>query len=178
MTQLTELLGVSLNLIILLVGSLLVIAEAIIPGAQFIVIGVSLLATGVIGFAVPTIGSSIPLLLGVFIITSILTFLAYSKLNIYEGEGGVIETSDSDSLKGIEGVVVEPVTQSNGKVDLNKTGFATEFQARTEFDQTIEEGTKIVVVDGGGGNIVTVQEMADITQDEIDKELDRELETE
>lgn len=178
MVQATEILGLSLNLIILLMGSLLVIAEAIIPGAQFIVIGVSLLVTGVIGFIIPAVGSSIPLLLLVFTIVSILTFLGYSRLNIYEGEGGVIETTDSDSLEGTEGVVTETVTQTQGKVDLNKTGFATEFQARSEFDDQIEEGTNIIVVDGGGGSIVTVQPFSNTQADEIDRELNKELEKE
>lgn len=173
MAQPIDFLGYSITVLMLLGGTLLVLAEAIIPGAQFIVLGVALLVTGIIGFFVPAVGSSIPLLAGLLIVTGVATFLAYSKLDLYGHDGGAIGSSNKDDLVGIEGTVIETVTQDSGKVDLEVTGFSSEYQARTDFGE-IEEGTKVRVTDGGGGSVVTVQEMGSPTTDSIDKELEEE----
>jgi len=159
----------------LLSGTILVLAETIIPGAQFIVVGIALLITGAIGFLIPTVGSSIALLAIILILSAVLVFLGYSKLDLYGNDGGAVGSSNKDDLVGIEGKVIETVTESSGKVDLEVTGFSSEYQARTEFDK-ITEGTKVRVTDGGGGSVVTVQEIE--TETSFDKEINQLEETE
>lgn len=173
MTQLSFLNGIDINTLLLFVGAILVMLEAVIPGAQFIVVGMALLVTGLIGFSIPVIGSSLPFLFVTFVAVSVVIFILYSKFEFYQGDNsGYVETSDSSDLVGTTGEVIETVTQSSGKVDLNTQGFSSKYQARTEFTETIEEGSTVEVIDGGGGNIVTVQKM--YQKDEIDKELEKE----
>ena len=67
--------------------------------------------------------------------------------------------------------MTERVTQRDGEVKLDNGGFNPHYQARTT-GGVIEVGTEVMVVDPGGGNVVTVEPVA--SGDEIDRELARE----
>lgn len=162
-----DILGFSVSTLFLLVGTLLMIAEAVIPGAHFIVLGVAVFLTGVVGFLT---GWGILLLVATFIAMSILTYIGYSKLDLYQSDGPITRSSDSDDLVGVEGTVTETVTQGTGKAELEVTGFHSEYQARTPHGE-ISEGTKVMVTDGRGGSVVEVQSIGSINEDEIDREL-------
>ncbi|MFB6187396.1 MAG: NfeD family protein, partial [Halobacteriaceae archaeon] len=95
------------------------------------------------------------------------TLFAYRNLDIYGGKG-IARTSDSDDLLGREGVVIEPVSTTGGKVRLYDGGFDPEYSART-VDGEIEEGEEVIVIDPGGGSVLTVESMDGY--DEIDREL-------
>lgn len=162
-----DILGFSVSTLFLLVGTLLMIAEAIIPGAHFIVLGVAIFLTGVVGFIT---GWGIVFLAVTFVLVSILTYVGYSKLDLYQGDGPTTGSSDSDDLVGVEGTVTETVMQGSGKADLEVTGFHSEYQARTPHGE-IPEGTRVLVTDGRGGSVVEVQALGPVDKDAIDKEL-------
>jgi membrane protein implicated in regulation of membrane protease activity len=171
-----ELFGLSLSLVLLLAGAGLVVLEALAPGAHFIVIGVALLAAGLVGTLLGgALGPLTPLLLAaVVLVAGAGSLYAYRNVGIYgERDGG--RTSDSSSLRGKTGRVTEQVTRDGGEVKLSEGGgFNPYFQARS-LDGTIEEGTEVMVVDPGGGNVVTVESVEGLGGDDpIDRELARE----
>jgi membrane protein implicated in regulation of membrane protease activity len=174
--QLGDVLGVGLPLLLLLAGTGLIVAEALAPGAHFIVLGIALFLAGGIGFlasgtALAVLASPLGLT-GMVLVFSVATFLAYSRFDIYGGGSGG-KTTDSDSLRGQIGRVTENVTSTEGEVKLEDGGFNPYFSARSVDGSTISEGTEVVVVDPGGGNVVEVQSTEASTVDEIDRELTR-----
>lgn len=164
-------LGVSLPLLLVVAGIGLAIAEAIAPGAHFIVLGVALLAAGLVGLAVRTVIPVVasPIVLALFVLGfGGLALYAYRELDIYGGKGRA-RTADSDSLKGTTGRVTERVTETSGEVKLDGAGFNPYYAARS-IGSDIPEGTEVMVVDPGGGNVVTVESLA-VIEDDIDREL-------
>jgi membrane protein implicated in regulation of membrane protease activity len=160
----------------LVAGAGLIIAEAFAPGAHFFVAGTGILAAGIVGVLLP---SSIPasvvltIMAIVVLVASVGTLYAYRELDLYGGQGKG-KTSDSASLRGKSGRVTERVTPTDGQVKLEEGGFNPYYEARS-FGDELEEGTEIIVVDPGGGNVITV-ESVDNVKDEIDRELEREAE--
>jgi len=175
--QLGDIVSLGLPSLLLLAGLGLVIMEALAPGAHFIVVGVALLVTGIVGLGAAGLGGPFAVLAGPFalaailLVTSVLTFLAYSEFDVYGGASKG-STSDSESLKGQTGRVTERVTSDGGQVKLEDGGFNPYYQARP-MDGEIAEGEEVVVVDPGGGNVVTVMSMAGASRDRIDRELER-----
>jgi membrane protein implicated in regulation of membrane protease activity len=168
-----EIIGLSLPYLLLLVGAGLVIAEAFIPGAHFFVVGVALLAAGLVGLLIPaSLGTVASLLImtAVVALAAAGTFYAYRKVDVYGGsdEG---RTSDSASLRGKTGRVTERVTPRDGEVKLEDGGFNPFYRARS-VDGEIPEGTEVLVVDPGGGNVLTVESF-EAGVDDIDRELAR-----
>jgi membrane protein implicated in regulation of membrane protease activity len=162
----------NLPLVLVLVGAGLVIAEAFAPGAHFFVVGVALFAAGLVGLALPaSLGAlSLIVMAGTVLLSAGVTLYVYREFDIYAGPGEG-RTSDSGSLRGQIGRVTEEVTPTDGEVKLDSGGFNPYYQARS-IDGTIPEGEEIVVIDPGGGNVVTVESFADAT-DDIDRELAR-----
>ena len=166
-------LGLPLSLVLLLAGTGLIVAEALAPGAHFIVLGVALLAAGLVGVLLPpSLGILTPFVLAaVVLLAGAVSLYAYREFDFYGGrESG--QTSDSDALRGKTGRVTEPVTTNDGEVKLEAGGFNPYYRARTTHG-TIAEGEEVIVVDPGGGNVVTVESL-DGGQDPIDRELARE----
>ena len=166
-------LGFDLSLLLLLAGAGLLIAEAFAPGAYFIVLGIALLAAGLVGLALPaSLGVlSVVIMAGVVLAVGSVTLYGYRQFDFYGGKGEA-RTSDSDSLKGKTGHVTERVTGTGGQVKLDSGGFNPNYQARA-FDDEIPVGEEIMVVDPGGGNVLTVESMSVLGSDEIDEELER-----
>ncbi|QSG09396.1 NfeD family protein [Halapricum desulfuricans] len=168
-----ELLG-NLATLLLLAGAGLIIAEAFAPGAHFIVLGIALLGAGLVGLALPgslgLLATTVVLAATVMIIGGAALY-GYREFDIYGGKG-TAQTSDSESLRGQTGRVTERVTATGGEIKLDKGGFNPYYQARA-LDDEIDEGTEVIVVDPGGGNVLTVENFEDIEEDEIDRELAR-----
>lgn len=162
--------GISLSLVLVLAGAALVILEAMAPGAHFIVLGVALLTTGLVGLLLgPALGPFIPFVLAaILLVSGGIALFAYREFDFYGGKGSG-RTSDSESLRGKTGRVTSRVTETDGEVKLDEGGFNPHFQART-IDGTIDEGEEIIVVDPGGGNVLTVESISAI-EDDIDREL-------
>ncbi|MFB6087445.1 MAG: NfeD family protein [Haloarculaceae archaeon] len=160
----------SLPLLLVIAGIGLSIAEALAPGAHFVVLGVALLVAGLIGLLVPGLSGALALSVLV-LIAGALSLLAYRELDVYGGKGEA-STADSDSLKGKTGRVTERVTETEGEVKVEGGGFNPYYAART-VDGEIPEGAEVVVVDPGGGNVLTVESL-DVVEDDIDRELARE----
>lgn len=166
-------LGLPLSLVLLLAGAGLMVAEALAPGAHFIVLGVALLAAGLVGLLLPpSLAAVTPFVLAAVVLGAGAAALwAYREFDFYGGRGSG-QTSDSDSLRGKTGRVTERVTETEGAVKLEGGGFNPHFQART-VDGSIEVGEEVIVVDPGGGNVVTVEALSGLG-DDIDRELARE----
>jgi len=168
-----SLFGQSLSLVLTVVGILLVMAEALAPGAHFIVIGVALLLAGLVGLLLGPIFGPLasPIVLALLVLGfGAAALYVYRELDFYGGKGSA-QTSDSDSLRGTTGRVVERVTETSGQVKLDEGGFSPIYAART-YDGEIPEGEQVLVVDPGGGNVVTVESLGDL-EDPIDRELRR-----
>ncbi|OYR40150.1 protease [Halorubrum sp. Ib24] len=162
----------TLPLLLLTAGLLLSMAEALAPGANFIVVGIALIGAGLGGLLLTSLGIAGA---GLTLVMALLTllfgaaaFYGYHEFDLYGGKGQQ-QTSDSDSLKGKTGTVTEVVTTSGGEVKLSGGGFNPYYSARS-IEGTIEEGEEVMVVDPGGGNVVTVESMGYV-EDDIDKEL-------
>jgi len=169
-----ELFGLSLSLVLLLAGTGLIVLEALAPGAHFIVVGVALLAAGLVGTLLGSaLGPLTPLLLAaVVLVAGAGSLYAYRNVGIY-GRSDDGRTSDSDALRGETGRVTERVTRDGGEVKLQEGGFNPNYQARA-MDGAIDEGEEVIVIDPGGGNVLTVESVASISEDAIDRELARE----
>lgn len=158
----------TLPLLLLLAGLGLSAVEALIPGAHFVVPGVALLFAGLAGLLVPFLAGPIALAALVVLFGAVALY-GYREFDFYGGEGG--RTSDSDSLRGATGRVTERVTPTEGEVRIEGGGFSPHYAARS-VDGTFPEGTEVIVVDPGGGNVLTVESL-DPVEDEIDRELRR-----
>jgi hypothetical protein len=66
--------------------------------------------------------------------------------------------------------VTERVTPTEGEVKLDEGGFNPHYAARS-VDGEIPAGTEVLVVDPGGGNVVTVESVS-AAYDDIDRELE------
>lgn len=168
----------NLPIVLTLVGAGLIIAEAFAPGAHFFVVGVALFAAGLLGYlGAFLLPAPINLLLMtiVVLVTSAATLWGYRELDIMGGSGEG-KTSDSASLRGSTGRVTERVTPTDGEIKLSNGGFNPYYTARS-MDGEIPEDEEVIVVDPGGGNVVTVESVSDI-KDDIDRELKRDRERE
>jgi len=100
-----------------------------------------------------------------------ITLYGYRQFDFYGGKGQG-QTTDSNDLRGKTGRVTDRVTETGGEVKLDRGGFNPHYSARS-ISGEIPEGTQIIVMDPGGGNVVTVEAIDDL-EDEIDRELARE----
>ncbi|SMO74883.1 NfeD family protein [Halorubrum cibi] len=162
----------TLPLLLLTAGLLLAMAEALAPGANFIVVGIALIGAGLGGLLLSALGVAFGgLVFAMALLTVVVgaaAFYGYREFDLYGGKGQA-QTSDSDSLKGKLGTVSETVTPRGGQVKLEGGGFNPHYSARS-IEGTIEEGEEVMVVDPGGGNVVTVESMTYV-EDDIDREL-------
>ncbi|MFC6960895.1 NfeD family protein [Halocatena marina] len=177
--QIADWLTLPIPVLLLLAGAGLMIAEALAPGAHFIVIGIALLIAGAVGIALSGLGLTLfPTLIGMALTVLIaggLSLYTYREFDIYGGKGSG-RTSDSDALRGKTGHVTEDVSRSGGEVKLEDGGFNPYYQART-LDGEIPAGEEIMVLDPGGGNVITVEALSAI-EDDIDRELAKEYRNE
>jgi len=142
-------------LLLVTAGLLLSLAEALAPGANFVVVGIGLLGAGLVGLLFPFLG---PFALGLFVLLfGILAFYVYHEFDLYGGKGQA-QTSDSETLQGMTGRVTERVTPTGGEVKLQGGGFNPFYSARS-MDGAIPEGADVMVIDPGGGNVVTVESL-------------------
>ncbi|MFB6223837.1 MAG: NfeD family protein [Haloarcula sp.] len=169
--QAEPLLGMSLSILLFLAGAGLIVGEALAPGTHFFVLGIALLTAGLVGLFIPaSLGIFAPLILTVVVLTTTaVTLWGYRKVDFAASGRG--QTLSSDSLMGQFGTVTERVTHGDGEVKLEDGGFNPYYQARSTGDP-IEEGTEVIVIDPGGGNVIEVEPVESAT-DEIDRELER-----
>lgn len=162
----------TLPLLLLTAGLLLSMAEAIAPGANFIVVGIALIGAGLGGLVLASLGVAGAILTLMMALLTLVfgaaAFYGYNEFDLYGGKGQQ-QTTDSDSLKGKTGTVTETVTTAGGEVKLSGGGFNPYYSARS-IEGTIEVGEEVMVVDPGGGNVVTVESMGYV-EDDIDREL-------
>ncbi len=161
-----------LPILLVLIGTGLLLAEALAPGAHFIVVGIALFLAGLVGVGLNAIGlGAIAVTLGMgatVLVGGALTLYAYREFDLY-ASGQAESTSDSDALRGKTGRVTERVTPSSGEVKLQNGGFNPNYQART-LTGDIPVGAEVIVTDPGGGNVIQVEALS-VIEDDIDGEL-------
>lgn len=160
----------NMPLLLLTIGLVLMGLEALSPGAHFIVVGFALVGAGLIGMLLPPAASPL-ILAGLTLAIGIAAMYVYREFDFYGGKG-TAQTKDSGSLAGTTGYVTKTVTTRNGEVKLDEGGFAPYYSARTT-SGTIGEDEEIIVLDPGGGNVLTVEALGAIGEDEIDRALAR-----
>lgn len=166
------LLGLGLPVLLLLAGTGLMLAEAVIPGAQFVVVGVAMFLSGLVGVLLGGVFASIVALSVMTVAFGVFSYFAFREMDLYNGPDRGM-TSDSDDLSGARAIVTERVTARGGSVRLTEGGgFDPNYRARS-LDGEIPEGEEVFVTDPGGGNVLTVQAMDAIKEDAIDRELAR-----
>ncbi|PSQ39527.1 protease [Halobacteriales archaeon QS_9_68_42] len=167
-----ELFGLSVPLLLVVLGAGLMVMEAFAPGAHFIVVGIALFTAGLVGIGLSSINVPAAILLlvvaGVVVAAGGAALYGYRQFDFYGGTGSG-QTSDSGSLRGQTGRVTKRVTGRDGEVKLDGGGFNPHYQARA-LDGEIPEGEEVMVVDPGGGNVITV-ESTSVFEDDIDREL-------
>jgi len=168
--QLGEVLNLSVPVLLLLAGTGLIVAEALAPGAHFIVLGVALFVAGLVGLLAGSTPLGLFLMALSVVVAGAATFYAYREFDVYGGSSAG-RTSDSDSLQGKFGTVTERVTPADGEVKLDSGGFSPHYRARS-MDGEIAVGTEVMVIDPGGGNVVTVEPVTAV-EDSIDRQLER-----
>ena len=159
----------TLPLLLVATGIALSIAEALAPGAHFVVVGVSLLGAGLIGLLIPGLAGPF-VLAALVLLIGIVTLYGYRELDIYGGKGQA-QTSSSSDLKGQTARVTSRVTPKEGEVKIDNGGFNPYYSART-IEGEIPEGEEVMVIDPGGGNVVTVESLGAV-EGSIDRELER-----
>lgn len=168
----TEILGVTLPLLLLLAGTAMMLAEAVIPGAQFIVVGVALFVSGLVGVILGGPFASIVTLSVMTVTFAVFAYFAFREIDLYEGPDRG-KTSASSDLMGASAIVTERVTNRSGSIRLTQGGgFDPNYRARSEHGE-IPEGEEVIITDPGGGNVVRVQTVDHIREDSIDRELAR-----
>lgn len=161
-----------LPLLLLLAGTVMMLAEAVIPGAQFVVVGVALFFSGLVGVLLGGPFSSIVALTLMTVAFGVFAYFAFREMDLYNGPNRG-KTSDSDDLSGEIAVVTETITATGGAVRLTSGGgFDPNYRARSEHGE-IEEGEEVIVTDPGGGSVLTVISMDAVREDSIDRELAR-----
>lgn len=166
-----ELFGLSVPFTLVLLGAALMVMEAFAPGAHFIVVGIALLAAGLAGLLIGSFlpAAALPIVLAaVVLVAGGAALYGYRQFDFYGGKGSG-QTSDSASLRGKTGLVTQHVTRSDGEIKLEGGGFNPYYQARA-LDGEIAEGEEVMVVDPGGGNVLTVESVSAF-EDDIDREL-------
>lgn len=130
----------TIALIVLIIGVLLIIAEALNPGAFMVIPGVVMVIIGSIGFAMPDFMTSIAMPVTAVVTTLIVTLVTV-KLYRYIAKPSPPETSVSDALLGRDAVVTATTrsTDLKGKV---KIGYEV-WSAVS--DEPIEAGENVTV---------------------------------
>jgi membrane protein implicated in regulation of membrane protease activity len=159
----------TLPLLLVATGIALSIAEALAPGAHFVVVGVSLLGAGLIGLLIPGLAGPF-VLAALVLLIGIVTLYGYRELDIYGGKGQA-QTSSSSDLKGQTARVTSRVTPTEGEVKVDNGGFNPYYSART-IEGEIPEGEEVMVIDPGGGNVITVESLGAV-EGSLDRELER-----
>jgi membrane protein implicated in regulation of membrane protease activity len=146
-----------LSLVFAFVGLFLLVGEALVPGGTLMVLGIGVMGAGVTGQLFGFDGLfPLTVLTGVY---GSVAFAGFRRFDVY-GERGE-QTSEAESIKGRTGVVERAVTTQEGEVKLDEGGFNPRFVARSATGDEIPEGTRIRVVDPGGGNVLKVEPEGD-----------------
>lgn len=169
-----EFVAANLPLVLAAVGLVLIALEALSPGAHLMVIGVALFGAGLAGLATSLLlGATLgPIFLAaIALVVGMGAAYVYRDLDFYGGSGSQ-QTTDRRDLAGTIGYATETITPRSGEVKLEGGGFNPYYSARTSSGE-IPEGEDVIVVDPGGGNVVTVEPLGAIDDDEIDRALAR-----
>ena len=116
------------------------------------------------------VATAVFVLAALVLVIGIVTLYGYRELDIYGGKGQA-QTSSSSDLKGQTARVTSRVTPREGEVKIDNGGFNPYYSART-IEGEIPEGEEVMVVDPGGGNVVTVESLGAI-EGSLDRELER-----
>lgn len=163
--------GFSIGVAAVIIGMIMIMSIVILPVDEIVVGGIGLTLAGILATLIPFLGGLIP----VAIMTVVFTIVSYYLYKNNVRVGGLNEnTSDSGDLVGKTGIVVETIPASGtGTVKLEGGGFSR-YSATAEENKRIEEGESVMVMDPGGGNIVSVavDEYSQVSRTDTEKEVE------
>ena len=146
----------TIGLIIFIIGIVLILAEAAMPGTFIVVPGIALMIVGALIMAVPTLGYSAVtavVFLVAFAVAFIPVFMLYKRI----APPGRPRTLSSDALIGRTGFVTREVTPGNirGKVKIENELWSATSDMAIPTDTKVEvlrvEGVKVIVRPIAGG---------------------------
>lgn len=138
--------------VVLVIGILLTMTGAF-GDPNLVIVGIAISITGIVGMFLGPY--STPVVLGAMIpIVGFLLYYLYRHVEFSSTERPE-QTSNAQTLRGTTGRVTTAVTPRDGEVDLDRPGFHGRYRARST-EGRLEKGTRVVVVDPGGGNVLTV----------------------
>lgn len=149
--------------IVMVFGILLTMTGAF-GDPNLVVVGIVVTIAGVIGMVLGPY--STPLVVGSLI--PIVGFLIYYIYRFVEfpGTERPEQTSSAASLHGAKGRITERTTERAGEIKLDGGGFDPHYRCRTK-QGTLEVGERAVVIDPGGGNVLTIAPEGSVDEDEL-----------
>lgn len=138
--------------IVFIIGLLLTMTGAF-GEPNLIIVGLAVTIAALIGMLLGPY--STPIVVGALI--PLVGFLLYYVYRFVEfpRSRGPQQTSSASSLLGASGRVIETATPRGGAIELDGGGFDPHYRCRTT-EATIPAGERAVVIDPGGGNVLTV----------------------
>lgn len=138
--------------IVFVIGLLLTMTGAF-GEPNLMIVGLAVTIAALIGMLLGPY--STPIVLGALIpLVGFLLYYVYRFLEFPRSRGPQ-QTSSASSLLGASGLILETATPRGGSIELDGGGFDPHYRCRTT-GATIPEGERAVVVDPGGGNVLTV----------------------
>ncbi len=138
---------------LLLVLGILITMTGAFGEPNLVLVGLVISIAGVLGLLLGEY--STPIVLGGLVPTvGFVLYYIYRYVQFPRSER-VEQTSSAASLVGESGTLLSAADPRGGRVKLDGTGFTSEYPCRTR-SETLAEGTDVVVIDPGGGNVLTV----------------------
>lgn len=138
--------------VVIVLGILLTMTGAF-GDPNLVIVGLVVSIAGVIGVLVEP-RSTLLVLAGVIPVVGFLLFYLYRFVQFPRSRAPA-QTSSAASLVGRTGRVTEEVTPRSGAIKIDGGGFDPHYRCRTKAG-TIAVGETVVVIEPGGGNVLTV----------------------
>lgn len=153
-----------LAFIVIVLGILLAMTGAF-GDPNLVIVGLVVSIAGLIGVLVePT--STLLVLAALVPVVGFLLFYLYRHVQFPRSEAPD-QTSSAHTLIGQPGRVTEEVTPRGGEVELLRSGFDPRHRSRSRTG-SIPVGERVIVVDPGGGNVLTVAPADEVDVDELE----------
>lgn len=149
---------------VIVIGILLAMTGAF-GDPNLVIVGIVVSLAGLIGVVVEP-ESTLLVLAALVPVVGFLLFYLYRHVQYPRSEAPE-QTSSARSLVGQAGDVTEEVTPRGGEVELLRGGFTPTHRARSR-SGTIAPGERVIVIEPGGGNVLTVAPADEVDVDELE----------
>lgn len=163
LTAIAQITIYDIGFIVLVLGILLTMTGAF-GDPNLVIVGIVVTIAGIIGMVIGPY--STPLVIGSLI--PLLGFLIYYIFRYMEFPGSERpeQTSSVASLRGSEGRITKQVDTHGGEIKLDGGGFDPHYRCRTS-GEILEVGERAIVIDPGGGNVLTVARAGTVDEETL-----------